>query len=182
MPHGFKDQTVHVGRTSDIEGLNVSELPRTGELGKHLWSGGAAYQLVKLDSGATASALGGAVADGQLAFWKDRANKLVTNDKNQAVGGPVAATARNAVAGVFTVAVTAGYFCAIKKKGRHSVKTDGGGDFAVGDFIVPSSNDVPDGDRTASGTAPPVTAVGRVAAVEAAGKTSCDLDLPIDEQ
>lgn len=63
----------------------------------------------RLDSGATASTPVGAVAAGQLAFWKDRANNLVTND-NRMVDAPAAPTTANAylnrVAGIFQTAVT----------------------------------------------------------------------------
>jgi len=46
----------------------------------------------------------GAVAAGQLAFWKDESQALVTNDKNQCDVGPSGAV--NRVAGVFQTAVT----------------------------------------------------------------------------
>jgi hypothetical protein len=61
------------------------------------------YRRVILDSGATAGPVG-AVAQGQLAFWKDEANSLVTNDKNQCDVGPTGAI--NRVAGIFQLAVT----------------------------------------------------------------------------
>lgn len=65
-----------------------------------------AHARVKLDSGATSATPIGAVAAGQLAFWKDRVNNIVTNDKRFCQDG--AAGAINAVAGVFPVAVTGG--------------------------------------------------------------------------
>ncbi len=67
--------------------------------------GGGSYLRVKLDSGATSSSAVGAVAAGQLAFWKDQANSIVTNDKNQCDVGPSGAV--NRVAGVFQMANTA---------------------------------------------------------------------------
>lgn len=69
---------------------------------------------VKLDSGATASTPIGVVAAGQLAFWKDTSQALVTNDCRMADvctpggaadSGPLAAI--NRVAGIFQLAVTA---------------------------------------------------------------------------
>lgn len=66
---------------------------------------GGSYIRVKLDSGATAASAIGVVAAGQLAFWKDQANSIVTNDKNQCDVGPTGAI--NRVAGVFQLAVTA---------------------------------------------------------------------------
>ena len=66
---------------------------------------GGSYLRVKLDSGATASTGVGVVAAGQLAFWKDQAAGIVTNDKAQCDVGPSGAI--NRVAGIFQLAVTA---------------------------------------------------------------------------
>ena len=68
-------------------------------------SSGGSYLRVKLDSGATSATSVGAVAAGQLAFWKDQAAGIVTNDKNQCDVGPSGAI--NRVAGIFQLAVTA---------------------------------------------------------------------------
>ncbi len=68
-------------------------------------SSGGSYLRVKLDSGATAASAVGVVAAGQLAFWKDQAAGIVTNDKNQCDVGPSGAV--NRVAGIFQLAVTA---------------------------------------------------------------------------
>lgn len=68
-------------------------------------TGGGSYLRVKLDSGATSSSAVGVVAAGQLAFWKDQAASIVTNDKNQCDVGPSGAI--NRVAGIFQLAVTA---------------------------------------------------------------------------
>jgi len=64
---------------------------------------GGSYLRVLLDSGATSGTVVGAVAAGQLAFWKDRANNIVTNDKNQCDIGPTGAV--NRVAGIFQGAI-----------------------------------------------------------------------------
>lgn len=66
---------------------------------------GGGYLRVKLDSGATSATAVGVVAAGQLAFWKDQGNSIVTNDKNQCDVGPLGAV--NRVAGIFQLAVTA---------------------------------------------------------------------------
>lgn len=65
---------------------------------------GGSYLRVRLDSGATSASAIGAVAAGQLAFWKDQGNNLVTNDKNQCDVGPSGAV--NRVAGIFQLAVS----------------------------------------------------------------------------
>jgi hypothetical protein len=57
---------------------------------------GRTYLRVRVDPAAT-------VLTGQLAFWKDRANFIVTNDKAQADVGTAGAI--NRVAGIFGVAV-----------------------------------------------------------------------------
>lgn len=182
MPNDRVNQTMHIGwRTGSIEALNQASLERVGELGSRIQVGNSAYQLVKLDSGATASTGAGAVAAGDLAFWKDKEAYLVTNDKVQALGGPTVANARNSVCGVFTAAATANYYCVVQQRGTRSVRTDGGADFTANqDKIVASTNNAPDGDRNALATAPPVRLVGWVRAAESAGFTSCELDLPMD--
>ena len=183
MPAGRVNQTVYLGRSagSDIEDMNESSLYKPGELGSQIQTTlDKAYQLVQLDSGATSSTGAGVVVAGDLAFWKDRSNFLVTNDKVQAVGGPGVTASRNSVAGVFTVAATAGYYTVVQQRGRRSVVSDGGGDFAVGEFCVASANAAPDIDRVAAATAPPYTPVGRVAVAESGGFTAVDLDIPVN--
>lgn len=61
---------------------------------------------VRLDSGATASTPTGVVAAGQLAFWKDRANNLVTNDQRFCDAAATTSGFVNRVAGVFQTAVS----------------------------------------------------------------------------
>lgn len=65
---------------------------------------GGEYLRVQVDSSATSSTAVGAVAPYQLAYWKDQANAIVTNDKNACDAG--AAGAINRVAGIFQVAVS----------------------------------------------------------------------------
>lgn len=67
-------------------------------------STGNSYLRVWLDSGATSATTIGAVAAGQLAFWKDMANNIVTNDPNFNDTG-TAASCVNRVAGIFQTAV-----------------------------------------------------------------------------
>jgi hypothetical protein len=61
---------------------------------------------VRLDSGATSATPTGAVATGQLAFWKDRANNLVTNDQRFCDAATTASGFINRVAGVFQLPVS----------------------------------------------------------------------------
>jgi hypothetical protein len=84
----------------------ASPYPYPGELGCALndQNTGGSYLRVQLDSGATSATAVGAVAAGQLAFWKDQSNAIVTNDKNQCDVGPTGAV--NRVAGIFQLAVS----------------------------------------------------------------------------
>lgn len=68
---------------------------------------GGEYLRVKGDSGATAATPVGAIAQGQVAFWKDQVRGIVTNDKRFCDVGPSGAI--NRAAGIFQLAVTAGY-------------------------------------------------------------------------
>ena len=65
---------------------------------------GSDYLRVWLDSGATSATAVGAVAAGQLAFWKNQPLSIVTNDRIQCDAG--SAGAINRVAGIFQTAVT----------------------------------------------------------------------------
>ena len=66
---------------------------------------GYSFLRVYLDSGATAATPIGAVQQGQLAFWKNRSQALVTNDPRMCDVGPTGYI--NRVAGVFALAVSA---------------------------------------------------------------------------
>ena len=183
MPASRGSQTIHIGPHSSIEQMNESALPRPGELGQAFVADtGKAYQLVRLDSGATASAPSGVVAAGDLAFWKDKSAYLVTPDLGQAAASESSnqSSKRNMVAGVFTIAATAGNYCVIQQQGRHAaVKSDGGGDFVAGDLAIAKNTAASDIDRVAAGTAASHTCIGIVAAAESAGFTAVDLDLPV---
>ncbi len=163
--------------------MNLATLPRGGELGQALGTvSGNYYQLIQLDSGATAATGTGVVADGDLAFWKDKTKYLVTNDLAQAQAAESSSqnSKRNMVAGVFTAAMTAGYYGVIQQQGYNSaVKSDGGGDFVSGDYAIAKDGTGSDIDRVAAGTAPPNTPVGIVAAAESGGFTALWLNLPV---
>ncbi len=116
------------GKATLTNAPNTSTQPfyAPGEIGGAFYdpNTGYAHARVVLDSGATSANPVGAVAVGQLAFWKDRTNNIVTNDKRFAALG--ASGAINGVAGVFALAVTAGYVCDIIIQGRSvSVLSDG---------------------------------------------------------
>lgn len=187
MPASRGSQTINIGQGSTIESLNVATLARPGELGQAYYgTSNKAYQLVQCDSGATAATPVGVVAAGQLAFWMAKGSGSnpyrVTNDIRVAIGAEDATNdnKRNEVAGVFTTAVTAGYYCAIQQRGNYSaVVSDGGADFTIGDLCVAGNNSTAAIDRVAAGTAPGWTLVGEIAGTESSSHTSVDLNLPV---
>lgn len=139
-----------------------------------------AYQRVQLDSGATAASPSGVVAANQLAYWKSKANYIVTNDSAQALGGAGVANSgfRNFIAGIFRSAVTAGNYCDILQRGQAiSVKTTGTS--AVGGQVVGDTSTTAAQAATVNpGTAVTVKAIGVVRAADVANVTSCDIDIP----
>ena len=74
-----------------------------GDLGASFDLNDKSYEIVIVDSGATSATPVGAVAANQVAFWKDRTKRLVTNDNRMAIGA--AALGFNFVAGIFRCAV-----------------------------------------------------------------------------
>ena len=182
MPSAREDATIYLGPFASIDLVNVATLYKPGELGKHVVIGGREWQLVQLDSGAVAANGVGVVASGQLAYWKDKANYIVTNDFRQALGASTGC--RNEVAGLFTNAVTASYSTYLQIKGKSfvSVKLKSSSP-AVGDWIV--------GDNTASTAQADVVAVATAPTVQPIGKANAagssvttigvDLDVPIVE-
>jgi hypothetical protein len=106
-------------QTGNPDTWMMATLQRPGELGKAYDWNDRAYQRVKVDSGATAANTVGAVAANQLAFWKDKSQYIVTNDKRFALQDGVANSFANNVAGIFRAAVTSGYYCDILIRGRN---------------------------------------------------------------
>lgn len=149
----------------NTEGLNGSGLLEPGDLGGVLpWSGGQ-FQLVKMDSGATSATPTGIPAAGQVAFWKDRSQYLVTNDSRFADSGSVPANQyprdhRNSVAGVVEMAVAANEYFFAHQKGASSVKTTTSP--TPGDILSANTGTSADATSTASGTAPVAQRIGVV--------------------
>jgi hypothetical protein len=134
-------------------------------------STGAQYLRVRLDSGAVAAASQGVVAAGQLAFWKDRGNNLVTNDPNfNDTGTP--GNAVNRVAGIFQTAVTAApgqndsngqpitYVCDIMIQGQNApVQAPAGSGVAVPGYNVTVDTTTYKAKCLATATTAPVSQV-----------------------
>lgn len=170
MPSGRVDQTMYVGPFKSVEAINVTTLYKPGELGSQIQIGTKGYQLVQVDSGATASTGAGVPLCGHTAFWKNRATYLVTNDKAQAE--TVAGDARNSIMGVFnsltqgaagTTSITPGNFGVVQQRGTHVGVLTNGTAAAAGDTLVPvasGTSGTAAAVRVAAGTAPTCVVVG----------------------
>src|ERR1700728_629999 len=130
MPSGRIDQSIYIGPYASIEAMNVTTLYKPGELGGQVQLGGKAYQLVQLDSGATASTPAGLPVCGMVAYWKSRPSYIVTNDIRFADGFTTGTTGQgaNSVAGVFnsltsgaggTATITPGNYGVVQQRGTH---------------------------------------------------------------
>lgn len=177
MPYGRIDPTMYVGPFTHIERMNATTLYKPGELGSQVQVNQKGYQLVQVDSGATA-ATGAAHAPqgGDLAFWKDKTKWLVTNDRVQAQGGVT--NSRNMVAGVFcsitqgasgTASITPANFGVIQQRGQHTGVLTSASTVTAGlALIVSSSATVPDATNSAIGVAPLTPVVGIATAANGA--------------
>jgi hypothetical protein len=165
-----KIQTVYIS-TGDPDTMNASEIYKPGELGAVFdFAGSRRYQLVQLDSGAVAANTVGVVAATQLAFWKDRSKYLVTND--------LRFSNRNEVAGIFRVALTAGYYGCILKKGNAINVLADSATYADGDVMIANSGTTAGCINIAAGTAPTYIPVGIARGARANGVVSTDVNIP----
>src|SRR5215472_1088220 len=170
MPSGRIDQTFYLGATGNPEQFNQATLYRPGELGGQIQLGSKAYQLVLLDSGATASTGAGVPLCGHTAFWKNRSTYTVTNDKAQAENS--AGDTRNSIAGAFnsltlgaaaTASATPGNYCFIQQRGTHVGILTNGTAAAAGDSLVAvaaGTSATAAAVRVAAGTAPTNAVLG----------------------
>lgn len=166
---------------SNTDGLNGVGLLEPGELGGVLPWSGHQFQLVKMDSGATSATATGVPAAGQVAFWKDRTQYLVTNNPLQAdvsliPANTVTKDARNSVAGLIEMAVVAGENFFVHQKGSTGVsgKDSGAGVKSSsspnpGDVFVAATGTGADATSVAAGTAPTAQEIGVVVSPTASG-------------
>ena len=180
MPSGRFSDTLYTG-TGSIEQMNVTALYKPGELGSQIQLNNKAYQVIQLDSGATA--VTGAPVCGQLAFWKDRSKYLVTTDKTQAETGPTAAAAINSVAGVLcqtttganvagTASITAGNYGVVQQRGQHVGVLTSSGTAAIGGMLIALTTGTPPGALVVtSGTALVSMPIGKATAATSAVTT-----------
>jgi hypothetical protein len=147
-----------------------------GDLGTAYDYNDKTYQRVVCDSGATSATPTGLVAANQLAFWKDRANYVVTNDSRMALFNNVADSFRNNVAGVFRSAVPPGASCFVLIRGRNiPVKASAG---TAGQLMTANTGTAADASGTAIGTAPQYEVLGVAIGSVASGNVATDFDIP----
>lgn len=177
MPSGRFSDTLYTG-TGNIEQMNATVLYKPGELGSKIEVVNKAYQLIQVDSGASASTAGAPVC-GTVMYWKSRAGYIVTNDKIQAEGATntntapptvTIANAVNSIAGVMcslsggaagTATVTSGNYGFIQQRGPH-VGVSSDASFVPGDILVGKQTGATSvAARAALNTAPPTQPVGR---------------------
>lgn len=160
------------------DNTNLASLQLPGELGVVHGNGGKRYQRVKLDSGATAANGVGVVAANQLAFWKDKAAFLVTNDFKQAVISNTANTHRARVAGVFRTAVTAGYYCDVLQGGI-GITVANDGSAAIGQTVIADATaDKAYTTQVAVGTASTYPPLGQFKTAASGYTATADLNIP----
>lgn len=185
MPADRVVETIYLDKFGTYDSFNASSLYKPGELGaRAIDTTHKEYQLVQLDSGATASTTLGVVAANQLAFWKDRTKYIVTNDTAQAIGanavGATNSGFRNEVAGVFRVAATAGNYCFVLRKGESVSVKAATATYVPGDSIVANTGTAADCTAVAAGTALTVQALGQVHTASSGTTVVVDLNVPND--
>ena len=174
MPNINRMGTPYVS-TGNPDSVNDASLYAGGELGVAYDENDRTYQIVKLDSGATAAASLLPAAN-QLLYWKDRANYIVTNDINQAKGKSAANSAfRNQVAGILRNAATPGYYIHMLIRGRKIAVKSTEANATIGYAMVSDTTNT--AVSVAAGTAPTVRPIGYQAATGTGAYVYTDVDL-----
>src|SRR5262245_34353384 len=171
MPLGSGYATVSFDPTQLT--ANVGDIRPTASLGEVIRHRGKTYQYVRFDNGVGNIA----AVNGNLAYWKDLVNFVVTSDQSDGVAQ--AATELSFCAGVFLNVLTDGYYGWIQTWGLHtSLFVSGNG--AIGQLLLPSTTDgqattVATGAVTAAQAGAEV--VGRQYAVGAANRAAAFLKI-----
>ena len=168
MPSNRVVESVYIGPFSGIDSVNSATLYYPGSLGQRAIINNKQYQLVQLDSGALSAA-----SNGQVLYWKDLTNYIVTNNNLFAAGGATTTTSKSFVAGVATTAVTAGYYTYIQQAGPHSAVQTDSVTTTLGDSLVPSTNTGKATNASAgAGVAPPGPQIGIVTVASSGAATT----------
>jgi hypothetical protein len=162
--------------TGNPDTENNLTLYAPGELGAIYQRGDSQWQQVQLDSGATAAA-NLAVASGQILYWKNKLQKIVTNDIKQAVGTAVSNGWSNHVAGVLRNTATPGNYIWIMQRGLGiSIKTSQ--TMTIGQSVIANTaTPVADVAGVNVGTAPTAQKLGVATSANAASAVTVDLNI-----
>lgn len=187
MPNAARHQTIWLPTgdpdTTDISSADFNAAGgQPGSLGQKFDHNDRVYQRVQLDSGADSTTPVGAVAANQVAYWKDKDSYLVTNNRDQAIGGSGTSAYANAVAGIFRNASTAGYFIDILKKGENIPVADGGNTFAAGESVIAEAAAAAAADSIAVGTAVTFQRIGFARGAASGGNVNVDVDIDVPHQ
>lgn len=149
-----------------------------GDLGEAFEIGDKTYELAFCDSGATSATPTGAVAANQLAFWKSKVNRIVTNDRRFAFGNTVANGSGNFVAGIFRVAAGAGNLICVLTKG-HAISVKCAVAATAGMILTADvDSNGPQVVGVAVGTAPGYLPVAVSRQAQSGSTVVCDVNIP----
>jgi hypothetical protein len=187
MPNANRHQTIWLPTgnpdTTNIIAADFTALGgQPGSLGQKFDYNDRVYQRVRLDSGADSSTPVGVTAANQLAYWKDKDNYIVTNNRDQALGGSGTAAYANQVAGIIRLAATAGRYIDILKKGDNISVLDGGNTFAAGEAVFAEAAAAAAADRVAVGAAVTYKQIGWARGAASGGVVSVDVDIDTPHQ
>jgi|SRR6185436_11176898 len=144
-----------------------------GDLGASFDLNDKTYEVVLLDSGATSATGVGAVTAGQVAFWKSKTLRTVTNNFQQCLTPTVPA---NSVAGIFRSALTPGtYGSLICVLTRGAAITVAAGTTALGSTVMANSSASTANVITATGV---FTQIGIARTADSGGFATVDVDIP----
>jgi hypothetical protein len=155
-----------------------------GDLGQSFDLYDKTYEMVIVDSGATAATPVGAVAANQVLFWKDKGNRIVTNDSRFAQNSSGVANAyRNMVAGIARIAVPTpgpyGTYIAMLARG-HGIPVACDGTGAIGDIAIASATTtVAQCTGVTVGTGPGYVPLGVMVSAVANNLVNVDVDIPV---
>ncbi len=178
MPNQIRILSPYI-QSGNPDTYNVPALYAPGDLGASWDVNDKTYAVVQLDSGATSATPTGAVAANQLAFWKSKTARIVTNDRRVALNNSVANASSNEVAGVFRSAVTAGYYTMVLCR-AHAVLVKAGTVSGAGQLLTADTDaNGPEVVGVAVGTAPGYATLGVSRAAATGGNVSADIDIPV---
>lgn len=165
--------------SGDPATYHVNPSFKPGELGEIVNLNNDTWQKVVVDSGATASTPTGIVAQGEVAFWKNKATFTVTNDPRFAWNS--GSNPQNAVAGMFQAAAAAGEETAILLRGRGSALAASGGTWTEGNWVIANSGSAADFTTVTAAGPQTYLVCGIVRGARGgttAGHAAVDFDLP----